>query len=198
MARLPTCPICKLPVEKGQGEKVSGKTYHKEICLFKYQKEKEFRQSEYLKRDSLVRVIAEVHKMDSYQSIPRSFYPYIEEVRNDSKLFGKLRQNYKNGIPYEALEYTYKYCKDKIEWAINNKQFKNTTAELRYGLAIVKNNIADAKKHHAKTKKNTQQDNLTIQKANDSVIIQEKMKEVQRNNNKKSIKEGIDISELFD
>lgn len=199
MARKVKCQYC-LKVEESNKMRKSdkGKYYHIEECYEKYLKEAEFKRKEAQKKDNLVNCIAKIHGLDSYLLIPKAFYPYIEDVRNDSRLFGKLKKSYKNGIPYEAIEYTYEYCKDKISWAKQNKEFKNILSELKYGLAIVRNNLADAKNHHEKIKKQKQQSINIIAAAEKSIVVNEKIKNTQNENLNKKKETGIDLSSLFD
>nr|WP_156736335.1 hypothetical protein [Mycobacterium sp. E3298] len=144
------CYWCEAKSEKTEMiQEPNKKHYHKEKCHAAYLEDKRFKQQEREQQLELAIKIADVHGLSSYQLIPSSFYPILEDLRNDSQLFGKLKKNYKKGIPYPAIAYTYEYCRESIVTAIDKKkgEFKNKLLELRYGLAIVRNNLADAKEH---------------------------------------------------
>lgn len=119
-------------------------------CIEPYKEDKENKRKEIEGKTKLAEKIAEVYQLNSIQDIPHQFYPYIQDVRNDSQLFGKLRKNYKNGIPYEGIALTYEYCKEKIREVKRVKEFDNFLSELRYGLAIVRNNVVNARNDYAR------------------------------------------------
>jgi hypothetical protein len=169
--------------------------YHVEKCSAAHLADKEFKRTEREKQTKLAEKIAEVYGLENIQLIPSQFYPFLEDLRNDSKLFGRLGKSYKNGIPYEGIAYTYDYCKEKISSArdyINQKDggFKNFLAELKYGLAIIKNNLADAKEHSIRhyKRKDEQEKSQQQTETNDMTV------EVESNYKKK--KKG-DISNLL-
>jgi len=145
VARKVKCQWCEIKDEKEKMVKEHSKGYIHIECLPKYIKDKEMKQKEREKKDKLAAKIAEVYELESIQLIPHQIWPYIEDIRNDSNLFGKLGKNYKAGIPYEGIALTFEYCKEKIREVRRTKEFKNFQMEIRYGLAIIKNNIVDAK-----------------------------------------------------
>ncbi|PYY28217.1 hypothetical protein [Paenibacillus illinoisensis] len=171
--------------------------YHKECCHEKYLKEKAFKANERLEMDSLAATIAKVHKLKTVSTIPNTFYPYIQELRNDSVLFGRVNKRYKQGITYRTIENTYQYCSEKIEWAKGNKEFKNLMSELRYCFAIVKNNIENCLRDENKISK---------QKAETEILMNhvDSMRDVNKainNAQNKKLKENeriLDITTLFD
>lgn len=119
----------------------SRKYYHAD-CFAEHQADKQKRAEEAAKLDSLVETIKDIHGLIS---IPKQFYPFIQDMRNGTIRFqGKPIKKYKQGVPYEIIEQAYKLSKDSIHWSKENKNFKNSSGELRYGLAIVSNKINDA------------------------------------------------------
>lgn len=157
--RLLKCPVCtQFGLKADMIHEVDKKYYHLEYCHEKWLKDKAFKQKEREEMDSLINTIIRLHKFQSAATFPKTFYPFIQELRNDSVLFGKLERRYKEGITYETIENTYLYCEERIEWARGNKEFKNVMNELKYCFMIVKNNIEnyikDGKKiskHRAET-----------------------------------------------
>jgi len=173
------------------------KYYHNEYCHDRYLRDKAFKQKEREEMDSLINTIVRLHKLQSVATFPRTFYPFIQELRNDSVLFGKIERRYKEGLTYKTIEDTYLYCAEKIEWAKGNKEFKNVMSELKYCFAIVKNNIEnyfrDGKKI-SKQKAETEILTSHVESMRDvnKVIIAAQNKAVQNNEDK------IDITSLFD
>jgi hypothetical protein len=171
------------------------KYYHKTNCHNSYLQDRENKRIETEKKTSLAIKIADVHGLESYKYIPHSLFPYLEDLRNDSDLFGKLRKNYKNGLSYSAIEYTYEFCREKIDWAKKNKVFENVMSELKYGLAIVKNNVVDAKNYSDKMRKSEENKTrlLSITKEDEShfVISDDTTITYQKK------KDNLDISDLL-
>lgn len=148
MAKIPQvkCGFCGIKSEKPlMIQDVNKKYYHKSSCYDEFLAEKDFKRKEFEKKVKLSETIAEVYELDNIQMIPHQIYPYLEDLRNDSKMFGRLGKSYKNGIKYEAIALTYLYCKDVIREVHRTKEFKNFLMELRYGLAVIKNNLVDCK-----------------------------------------------------
>lgn len=178
------CQLCLSKEDKSLMIKESKGYYHEKGCHAAYLQDKEFKRIERGKKDKLAEKIAEVYELDSIQLIPSQFYPYLEDLRNDSKLFGKLGKSYKNGIPYEGISYTYEYCKEKIREVHRTKEFKNFQMELRYGLAIIKNNLIDARDHAIQQKRIKELSNIEKEKqlyAPESNTIIYKSKESKNN-----------------
>ncbi|MFS0855262.1 hypothetical protein AB3M99_02735 [Paenibacillus taichungensis] len=171
--------------------------YHVEYCHDKYLQDKEFKAKERKELDCLAEAIVKIHKLNSVNTIPNTFYPYIQELRNDSVLFGRVSRRYKEGITYKTIENTYEYCAEKIEWAKGNKEFKNLMSELKYCFAIVRNNIENCLRDGSKSSK---------QKAETEILMNhvDSMKEVNKiisNAQNKRIKESeekLDLTTLFD
>lgn len=192
------CPVCEQYGHKDKMTKEADKKYyHNEYCHERYLRNKAFKQKEKEELDSLINTIVRLHKLQSISTFPRTFYPFIQELRNDSVLFGKIERRYKEGLTYKTIEDTYLYCEEKIEWAKGNKEFKNVMSELKYCFAIVKNNIEnyfrDGKKL-SKQKAETEILTSHVESMRDvnKVIIAAQNKAVQNNEDK------VDITSLFD
>lgn len=176
---------------------VDKRYYHREYCHDKWVRDRAFKEKEKEEMDSLINTIVKLHKLNSVATFPRSFYPFIQELRNDSVLFGKIERRYKEGLTYKIIEDTYLYCSEKIEWARGNKEFKNIMSELKYCFAIVKNNIEnyfrDGKKL-SKQKAETEMLTNHVETMRDvnKVIIAAQAKATKNNENK------IDVTSLFD
>jgi hypothetical protein len=142
------CGLCEIKSDKPlMIQDINKKYYHREYCHDKYLVDKEFRRIEASKKLAMSLVIARVYGLSSYKLIPPAIYPHIEDIRNDSELFGRLGKNYKNGIKYEGIAYTYEFVRDKIQEADRTKVFKNEMDRFKYGLTIVRNNLGNAKSH---------------------------------------------------
>lgn len=173
--------------------------YIHKTCISAYLKDKEFKVQERLELDELVDTIIDVHDLESRASIPQQIYPSLQDLRNDSVLFGKIDYKYKEGVTYLSIAETYNYCRSKITWAKTNKQFKNKLSELRYCLVIVRNNIenmyADRKK---KAKANAQTVTLT-QDIDKMKQVNEIIKNKQNNINiNKEVNGSVNLESLFD
>lgn len=115
------------------GEKKTPQRYHKH-CYEEHLKEKEFKEQERAELDSLVEKIKEIYGV---KTIPNSCYPYLQDLRNGTKFFGKYDYKYKQGYTYDLIAETFDYCFDTIEYWNGRKNFNGFTSALRYGLAIV-------------------------------------------------------------
>lgn len=147
--------------------------------------------------DSLINTIVKLHKLNSVATFPRSFYPFIQELRNDSVLFGKIERRYKEGLTYKTIEDTYLYCSEKIEWARGNKEFKNIMSELKYCFAIVKNNIENYFRDGKKLSKQKAETEMLTNHVESMRNVNKIINDAQRNISKHNENE-IDITTLFD
>lgn len=142
-----TCFWCKVKEDKtSMIQETNKKYYHVKNCHSLFLADKEFKKKEFDQKLELSMKIAEVYGLESYKLIPSTFYTYLEDVRNDNTLFGRLGiKNSKKGVAYSGISYTYEFCKETIREVHRTKEFKNFQMELRYGLAIIKNNLIDAR-----------------------------------------------------
>lgn len=126
--------------------------YHTEKCYEEYLKDKKIKEQESKELDELVEVIKQIHDIEK---IPKQFYPYLQDLRNGTELFGRIGQKKsKEGYRYKTIAETYLQCSDKIEWAKLNKNFKDTLSMLKYTYAIITNNIDQVKKQMDRVEEN--------------------------------------------
>ena len=177
---------CQWCNTKDRDEKVKDKKgyYHKK-CFDEFLEYKKFKEKEKQDFALLLETICKIHRIDL---IPNQFYPFLQEIRNGSVLFGKVKKSYKEGIEYNIIKQTYEYCQDNINWAKNNKEFKDTLQELKYGLAIIKNNI---NKIVQREKKKNEEQRRKIKTENIDELDESNIKY----NNKKN---KYDISDFID
>lgn len=123
----------EMEVEMSQGKKPVAKRYHKH-CYQEYLKDKEFKEQERIELDKLVEVIK---KLYGVKVVPHSAYPFLQDLRNGTKFFGRNDYKYKQGYSYDLIAETFEYCSDTIEYWNAKKSFNGFTNALRYGLAIV-------------------------------------------------------------
>lgn len=132
---------------KNGSEKMQRKYWHHD-CFEKELKDREFKEKEQAELDELNATLIRIHNIKGFKDedpkIPSTFFPFLQEIRNGTILFGQRVKKYKQGIRYKYINYTYLFCEENIEYARRTKEFKDLMAELRYCLAIVKNNIEDA------------------------------------------------------
>ena len=134
------------------GNKKPVKKFYHENCYNEYAKEKEFKEKERQELDKLVEVIKKIYGV---KSIPNPAYPYLQDLRNGTKFFGKYDYKYKQGYPYDLIAETFEYCSDTIEYWNGRKSFNGFTNALRYGLAIVCDKLSvveEKRKQHEKNK----------------------------------------------
>ncbi|MNX90085.1 hypothetical protein D3C86_1221190 [compost metagenome] len=172
--------------------------YHKVFCHEKYLQDKEFKQLEREQMDDLVSTIIKVHKLQGRASIPHTFYPFVQDIRNDSQLFGRMDKRYKQGVTYKVIEDTYEYCSDKIEWARGNKEFKNILSELKYCLAIVRNNIENCIREGKKNAQHRADAHLLTSRIESMQQVNKIIEKTQLENSSTNRDEEIDVTTLFD
>lgn len=195
--RLVKCQLCgKTDTPKEEMEydlvgikKKVKKYYHKE-CFQQYLKEKEFREQERKELDELVEVIKDIYGI---KAVPNSAYPFLQDLRNGTKFFGKRDYKYKQGYKYSLIKDTFIYCADTIEYWNATKQFDGFMNAFKYGLAIVCDKLFIVeKKNKEKEMKKTilEKKQETYTKNNEDLSIN---KEVQINDKK----DDMDISDLL-
>lgn len=198
------CRWCKQKAEKETMIKVEqGKSnmYYHPDCYKEYEKDKAFKEKERKELDELYETIKRIH---GFEVIPSSFFADINALRNGDVLYGRIKKQYKKGVSYKWMNYTYLYCEDQIKWCIKNKRdkFKNKRGEyeplyeLRYCLGIVRNNLEKAKKHYKDKLKQIKQ----RQEVEDHVkmLSQIRQKINQASYNSEYNEENVDITSLFD
>jgi hypothetical protein len=141
MARNVKCQWCgisdtpkdEMMFEMTTGKKPVRKNYHKS-CYNDFLKDKEFKQKEAEELDKLVEKIKEIF---GAKAVPSSIYPYLQDLRNGTRFFGKYDYKYKEGYTYDLIAETFDYCSETIEYWVARKSFNGLTSALKYSLAIV-------------------------------------------------------------
>jgi hypothetical protein len=134
------CQWCKesgllddMTFEMSNGKKPVKKFYHNN-CFVEYEKDKVFKEKEREELDKLVEVIKNIYGV---KAVPSSIYPYLQDLRNGTKFFGKYDYKYKEGYTYDLIAETFDYCSETIEYWNGVKSFNGLTSALKYALAIV-------------------------------------------------------------
>lgn len=170
------------------GAKQTKKYYHKD-CFVEHLKDKEFKKKESEELDKLVEVIKKIY---GAKVIPNNAYPYLQDLRNGTKFFGKNDYKYKQGYTYDLIAETFEYCSDTIEYWNAKKTFNGFTNALRYGLAIVCDKLSIVEER----RKQREKQRLAIEKHLENVnendqIFEESFK-------KKKPSKHTDISDFLD
>lgn len=168
------------------GVKKQKKYYHKS-CFQEHLKDKEFKAKEAKELDVLVEKIKEIYGV---KVIPNSAYPYLQDLRNGTRFFGKLDYKYKQGYSYDLIAETFEYCADTIEYWNARKQFNGFIHALRYGLAIVCDRLSIVEKRR-------------IQRERQEILIEKNTQSLnegdfQFKSNYKKKKSSVDITEFLD
>lgn len=170
------CQHCKengllegMTFEMSNGKKPVKKFYHIE-CFDRYEKDKLFKAKEREELDKLVEVIKDIY---GAKIIPSSIYPYLQDLRNGTKFFGKYDYSYKKGYTYDLIAETFEYCSETIEYWNGVKNFNGLTGALRYALAIVcdKLQIVENRRNHRDNQK------ILIEKHLENVSVEEQQYE---------------------
>ncbi|MBM7598252.1 hypothetical protein JOC34_000609 [Virgibacillus halotolerans] len=148
MARLYKCPECDdKDIEDNMVIDYIGKQkkrFHPK-CHKRFLAEAEFKRVEKKEMDELVETIKDIHDI---KLIPNQFYSFLQDIRNGNELFGNVgTKKSKQGYSYAHIAKAYESNIDQINWAMNNRQFKNDLVMLKYSLAIIKSNIDQVSKH---------------------------------------------------
>jgi hypothetical protein len=170
-----------------KGEKKTPERYHKH-CYQLYLKEQEFKEQERVELDKLVEVIKEIYGV---KVIPSPCYPYLQDLRNGTKFFGKYDYKYKQGYTYDLIAETFNYCSETIEYWNSRKNFSGFSGALRYGLAIVCDKLSIVEQR----RKDKERQELLINK---HVEATESHNEEFETSFKKKKKSNADITDFLD
>ena len=86
--------------------------FHKD-CHEQFLIDKKFKEKEKAELDSWIETIKDVHRL---KTVPRQFYPYINDLRNGNELFGKVgEKKSKEGYEFSVIEATYRDMVDGIK-----------------------------------------------------------------------------------
>ncbi|NFF75927.1 hypothetical protein FCV38_02740 [Clostridium sporogenes] len=153
MPRLPKCKYCEEVIKKedliikidinskGKEKKIK---IHKQ-CEKQYDDLMEFKSNELKWFDELYNHIKIILGYTDEQLLPNYLITRLQDLRNGTvmqKGIGRIVKS-KEGYRYEVILDTFLSQSDKIEWAFNNKQFKNEKNKINYMMAIIENNIND-------------------------------------------------------
>lgn len=117
--------------------------YHPK-CLEDFLEEQKFKQKEAEELDELYMLIKDIHKLDVVPST--MFSLHIQPLRNGEFRLGKKVKKYKQGVPYHLMTEAYKLSAKSISYWKENKTFDTAMGELKYGFAIMVDNLPLAKK----------------------------------------------------
>lgn len=168
------------------GAKNTKKYYHKD-CYVEHLKDKEFKEIERQELDKLVEVIKEIYGV---KTIPNSAYPFLQDLRNGNKFFGKYDYKYKQGYTYDLIAETFNFCSDTIEYWNGVKSFNGFVSALRYGLAIVCDKLSIVENR----RKSQERQQLLIDKHLEKVNVEDEF----TTGFKKKEKTNIDITDFLD
>jgi len=140
------CQWCGKKSERDEMSKIKKGYIHPE-CLVKYEAEQEEKQREREQLDRLIKTIKQIHDIPAEIPLPNNFYPFLQDLRNGTIRFrGPVQKKRKQGVGYDVIEEAYCLAQKGIEWAKNNKNFEGSLInELKYGLAIVRDKLNQAR-----------------------------------------------------
>lgn len=175
----------------------SGKSYRKYLhihCHDKYIKQQRLMEKENKAYQSLCEYVAKIHDITT-RDIHIQYYQLIQDLRNGNVLFGKVgEKRYKQGYTWRTIGMAYQLARKDIEQAKRRVNFEGTMAELKYGLAIVRDKLPIAEKRLKKqVEENTRQElrEQSDQHLEDIAFMNEEVKF-------KKKKVGNDISDFID
>ncbi|MDF2503879.1 hypothetical protein [Clostridium sp.] len=132
-------------------------------CVDMYDKEIQKKQKEKEIREELFTLIMQIHNQ-TY--LPNYFYVLIGDLTNGTvRQKGVLidKKNEKKGITWEDILNGYKYSEKTIRSLLDRKKdFNDITSELKYCLAIVKNNLPKAKQYFKQKKKIEKESKIVV------------------------------------
>lgn len=203
MPRLPKCKYCGEVIKKEDliiKIEVTPKGKEKKIkihrqCEKEYDDLMQFKANELKWFDELYLHVKVILDYTDEQLLPNYLITRLQDLRNGTvmqKGIGRIVKS-KEGYRYEVILDTFLSQSDKIEWAFNNKQFKNEKNKINYMMAIIENNINDNYIYFK------EKENLQIRKKQNNLMQEEKEfikhnKELTNNNlliNKEHKQKGI-------
>jgi len=177
-----------MEVETIVGEKKTTRKYFHKHCYEDYLKVKAFKESE---RAELDKLIEKIKKIYGVKVVPHNVYPFLQDLRNGTKFFGKNDYKYKEGYTYDLIAETFEYCSDTIEYYNSRKTFDGLSNAVRYGLAIVCDKLMVVESR----RKQIVKQKLQIERHLESV---DETTEEFETNYKKPTKGKADISDFLD
>lgn len=178
----------KMTFEWSNAKKPTKKFYHMDNCYEKYLEDKKFKEEERIELDKLIEVIKGIYGV---KVVPSSIYPYLQDLRNGTKFFGKYDYMYKKGYTYDLIAETFDYCSETIQYWNGIKSFNGLTSALKYALAIVCDKLQVVENR----KKQREKQRLLIEKHMENVDEEDQIFETSF---KKKEKSSNDITDFLD
>ncbi|WP_010497790.1 hypothetical protein [Paenibacillus elgii] len=197
MARKTKCRGC-LVLDESKKVKYNNMYFHEGECLNKHIDHKKFLEKEQEEKDELYYKLVRIHGLEKTTDIPPLFYQKVEDLRNDNWILGRFDKKYKRGVRYSGISYTYDFCEEKIQAALNKMKDKPLLEQMNYSLGIVRNHMADAFNHLKKVNKQKQITKKIIDSIEEMKGVREKIKQVQKNSKQDDIDEKVNLVSLFD
>jgi len=171
-------------------KKPVNKFYHKK-CHIHHLKEKKFKAKEKEELDILIEVIKKIY---GAKTIPNGIYPFLQDLRNGTKFFGRDDYKYKKGYSYILIAKTFEYCSETIQYWNSKKDFGGLTNALRYALAIVCDKLSLVE---SRIKENEMRESIAERKVAAQNIDNEIIKTVETKSGKGKKTDEMDISDLL-
>lgn len=172
--RIVKCQWCKVSdtpkdemVAEYTGNSKKAKYFHKH-CYEEYLKDKEFKERERQELDKLVEVIKEIYGV---KKLPKSIYPYLQDLRNGTEFFGKRNYKYKQGYTYSCIAEAFDYCSETIQYWLSVKSFNSFLSAFKYGLTIVCDKLPIVEQRRKQREKNKELIEKHIEQMDDSLLV---------------------------
>lgn len=171
------------------GTKMINKFYHKH-CHEKLLAEKAFKEEESKELDKLVEVVKDIYGI---KAVPNSVYPYLQDLRNGTRFFGKKNYRYKEGYTYDLIAETFQFCSETIDYWNARKSFDGATGAIKYGLAIVCDKL-----HVVEQRRKRREQQRALTEIHIQNVDVDDFDEETNNNYKKPTKNKNDITDFLD
>lgn len=102
--------------------------------------------------DKLYKYVKQILGYDENMVLPKYMVMRIKGLA-DGKFYANAKVKSMGNYDYNTIYFTFIYCKDKIQKALQTKDFKDEQAKFNYIFAIVSNNINDVVLKIKKAKK---------------------------------------------
>jgi len=190
------CKICSVTdVEDVLIKEADGRFYHVNECHKAYLAKRKETDEEQEYKMKLALLLAKLYNLESYKFIPNYYWIRVEKLRNEYTEANELGRTYKSGLPFKALYMTYDYCFNiaKITYDVLFDSFKG---QLNYDLAIVQNNLVEARNYYAeKSRQERKVEKVVQQQSSQHAVDLSKLKQAL---NYKRKKDERDISRFLD
>ena len=94
------------------------------------------------------KTLALMKELHGVRVIPRSFIPQLEDFMKGQ--YDHFEEKVVDSYTWDDVYYGYKAIKKDIEWAMQNRNFKNSLNKFRYTFAILKQTLPDVANHRRK------------------------------------------------